>query len=106
MTDLASKRSRTFTTLCVNVDFKDNPDRNKRNRLLEFDTDSTWMEVLEDTLEEGNVDVGIRKTDTVTVNLTSKMSTDVFHHPLDDAIDTALCFDKTLRYVTFNVSSF
>ena len=34
------------------------------------------------------------------------MSTDVFHHPLDDAIDTALCFDKTLRYVTFNVSSF
>jgi hypothetical protein len=25
------------------------------------------MEVLEDTLEEGNVDVGIRKTDTVTV---------------------------------------
>jgi hypothetical protein len=35
------------------------------------------MEMLEDTLEEGNVDVGIRKTDTVTVNLTSKMSTDV-----------------------------
>jgi hypothetical protein len=29
------------------------------------------MEVLEDTLEEGNVDVGIRKTYTVTVNLTS-----------------------------------
>jgi hypothetical protein len=54
-----------------NVDFKDNPDRNKRNILLEFDTDSTWMEVLEDTLEEGNVDVGIRKTYTVTVNLTS-----------------------------------
>jgi hypothetical protein len=27
------------------------------------------MEVLEDTLEEGNVDVGIRKTDTVTVSL-------------------------------------
>jgi hypothetical protein len=26
------------------------------------------MEVLEDTLEEGNVDVGIRKTNTVTVN--------------------------------------
>jgi hypothetical protein len=64
------------------------------------------MEVLEDTLEEGNVDVGIRKTDTVTVNLTSKMSTDVFHPSLDDAIDAALCFDKTLRYVTFNVSSF
>ena len=106
MTDLARKRSRTFTTLCVNVDFKDNPDRNKRNRPLEFDTDSTWMEVLEDTLEEGNVDVEIRKTDTVTVNLTSKMSTDVFHPPLDDAIDAALCFDKTLRYVTFNVSSF
>jgi hypothetical protein len=106
MTDLARKRSRTFTTLCVNVDFKDNPDRNRRNRLLEFDTDSTWMEVLEDTLEEGNVDVGIRKTDTVTVNLTSKMSTDVFHPSLDDAIDAALCFDKTLRYVTFNVSSF
>jgi hypothetical protein len=63
-------------------------------------------EVLEDTLEEGNVDVEIRKTDTVTVNLTSKMSTDVFHPPLDDAIDAALCFDKTLRYVTFNVSSF
>jgi hypothetical protein len=79
MTDLARKRSRTFTTLCVNVDFKDNPDRNKRNRLLEFDTDSTWMEVLEDTLEEENVDVGIRKTDTVNVNLTSKMSADVFH---------------------------
>jgi hypothetical protein len=37
------------------------------------------MEVLEDTLEEGNVDVKIRKTNTVTVNLTSKMSTDVFH---------------------------
>jgi hypothetical protein len=73
MTDLARKRSRTFTTLCVNVDFKDNPDRNKRNRLLEFDTDSTWMEVLEDTLEEGNVDVGIRKTNTVTVNLTEHM---------------------------------
>ena len=73
---------------------------------MEFDTDSTWMEVLEDTLEEGNVDVGIRKTDTVTVNLTSKMSTDVFHHPLDYDIDTALCLDKTLRYVTFNVSSF
>ena len=71
MTDLARKRSRTFTTLCVNVDFKDNPDRSKRNILLEFDTDSTWMEVLEDTLEEGNVDVGIRKTYTVTVNLTS-----------------------------------
>ena len=106
MTDLARKRSRTFTTLCVNVDFKDNPDRNKHNRLLEYDTDSTWMEVLEDTLEEGNVDVGIRKTDTVTVNLTSKMSTDVFHHSLDDAIDAALCLDKTLRYVTFNVSSF
>ena len=106
MTDLARKRSRTFTTLCINVDFKDNPDWNKHNRLLEFDTDSTWMEVLEDTLEEGNVDVEIRKTDTVTVNLTSKMSTDVFHPPLDDAIDAALCFDKTLRYVTFNVSSF
>jgi hypothetical protein len=89
-----------------NVDFKDNPDRNKRNILLEFDTDSTWMEVLEDTLEEGNVDVGIRKTYTVTVNLNSKMSTDVCHPPLDDAIDAALCFDKTLRYVTFNVSSF
>ena len=107
MTDLARKKSRTFTTLCVNVDFKDNTDRNKRNRLLEFDTDSTWMEVLEDTLEEGNVDFGIRKTDTVTVNLTSKMSTDIFHPPLDYAIDAALCFDKTLsyRYVTFNVSS-
>ena len=101
MTDLTRKRSRTFTTLCVNVDFKDNPDRNKRNRLLEFDTDSTWMEMLEDTL-----DVGIRKTDTVTVNLTSKMSTDVFHPSLDDVIDAALCIDKTLRYVTFNVSSF
>ena len=87
MTDLARKRSRTFTILCINVDFKDNPDRNKRNRLLEFDTDSTWMEVL----EEGNVDVGIRKTDTVTVNLTLKMSTDVFHPSLEDAIDAALC---------------
>jgi hypothetical protein len=30
------------------------------------------MEVLEDTLEEGNVDVGIRKTNTVTVNIMSR----------------------------------
>ena len=32
----------------------DNTDRNKNNRLLEFDTEATWMEVLENTMEMGN----------------------------------------------------
>ncbi|CAC5378070.1 unnamed protein product [Mytilus coruscus] len=34
------------------------------------------------------------------------MSLDVFHPSLDDSIDAAFCFDQTLKFVTFNATSF
>ncbi|XP_056016768.1 inner centromere protein-like [Ostrea edulis] len=39
MSDL--KRTKSYATLCVNIEFKNAKERSKANRLLEFDTDST-----------------------------------------------------------------
>lgn len=39
MSDL--KRTKSYATLCVNIEFKNSKERSKANRLLEFDTDST-----------------------------------------------------------------
>ena len=68
MADISSpwKRPKTYKTLCVSVDYETiNKAKNKNNRLLEFDTECTWLEVLEDTLE--NEFESLKKTDTVSM---------------------------------------